>query len=191
MSSIVEQVARLAGWQRSRVDWVRVEWGGDRWSVIVEWQGMSEIADPAAGLDQPDPEGVAHRAWVKPGPLTMARPNGASIEAELAELAESGLLGDMTVDRIEDPTDLRVRWRAQAWIGCTGRVLLVDGPAVGQEMIAAQADVALARWRLRQAQAAESVATSAALAGGIGATLAHRGMGISRARIYQIRDGRR
>lgn len=202
MTSIAAQIADLPGWQRARIDWIRVSWAPDRgpgvhprtppgWAVVIEWMGMMEVTGPSARLDTALPEGVFHASWAKPGPITLTRPDGAAIEDELADLAASRLLGDMVVDRVTDPTSSRLRWQAQPWIGCTLRSALINGPAAYQQLLVAQADVALARWRLTQADTHLINATREAMRDGLGATAAAAALGVSRARIYQLRDGRR
>lgn len=198
---ITDQIAALPGWQRSRIDWIRVEWRPDaravpavvdarqQWAVIVEWQGLTELADPSADFEGDLAPGVTHRAWVKPDPLVLWRPDGAPIEAELGDLVHSGIIGDAVCDRIEEPGAERVRWRVQAWIGCVARGTLIDGSAAARTLAAAHADVALARCRVTQAEQQLTAAMKVALDDGVGATAAAKALGLSRARVYQIRDG--
>ena len=199
MPTITEQIAALPGWQRARIDWLRVAWGPsarsehrtDGWSVVVTWQGMSEVAEPGAALTTPAPDGVAHAAWVKPDPLVLSRPDGTAMEGELHELVHSGLIGDATCDRIEEPGAERVRWRVQAWVGRDMRVLLVDGRASWGALLGAHADVTAARYSLALAEGRLTAAMGDALTDGLSATVAARALGLSRGRIYQIRDGGR
>lgn len=170
---IIDQIAALPAWQRARIDWVRVTWAGDRWAVTVSWQGMSECADPGE-----------HVEW-------HGRVDGAVIEEELTDLVTSGIIGDATCERIEEPGAARVRWRVQAWLGCIARCDLVDGPASWQVLLAAQADVAHARWVTARAEAALTVAMGEAMDGGLSAARAAKALGLSRSRVYQVRDGRR
>ncbi len=186
---IIDQIAALPAWQRARIDWVRVTWAGDRWAVTVSWQGMSECADPGEHVEWHGR--VTHVAWEKPAPLVLTRADGAVIEEELTDLVTSGIIGDATCERIEEPGAARVRWRVQAWLGCIARCDLVDGPASWQVLLAAQADVAHARWVTARAEAALTVAMGEAMDGGLSAARAAKALGLSRSRVYQVRDGRR
>lgn len=198
-TSITEQVAALAGWQRARIDWIRVEWGPvarplhprPEWAVIIEWQGMVELAAPSSGGAEVPPGVVGHMAWVKPSPVIFSRPDGSAIEPELTDLVTSGIIGDAVCDRIEQPGQERPRWRVQAWLGCTDRVGVLDGRSSGQEVLAAHADLCLAEYRLRQAKVAMTGAVHAALGDQVRAEALAGALGVTRARVYQLRDGRR
>lgn len=126
----------------------------------------------------------------EPEPLTLRLDSDADPEAELAEVAESGIVGAVEVERITAADELR--WRAQAWVGADGKALAVNETrAAVAYVLATDAELRLARWRVRQAERAVQAAVRAALADGVPAPMVGAALGVTRARVYQLRDGRR
>lgn len=175
--SLTEQVAGLKGWQRARVDRIRVSGTG---VATLTMMG----ADQTVPADLPD--GVSMAGWAKPDPITLHI--SGDPEVQLAELADSGLLGDMTVEQITAPDE--IRWRAQTWVGHDGRVLCLDAADLLYVM-EADADLRLARWRARRAEVAVQERVRQALEAGVAATRVAVALDVTRARVYQLRDGRR
>ena len=185
MDPLVEQIAALPGWQRARINWIRVSGSG---LAIVEWLGMQEVADPRTPIADEIPASVSVASWVKPAPHRL-QIGVAAIEDELAELAHSGLLGDMVVDPVTAPAE--VRWQAQAWVGHDSRALVIDRSAEIMLVMEADADLRLARWRVTQAEHALQARVRDALAAGESALATAAALGVTRSRVYQLRDGRR
>lgn len=177
--SLIEQVADLKGWQRARIDWVRVSGVG---VATLTMMGLDQMVPAVTDV----PAGVTLAGWAKPDPITLRVVGNP--EAQLVELAGSGLLGDMTVEQITAPDE--VRWRAQAWVGHHGRVLCLDSADLLFAM-EADADLRLARWRTRAAEVAVQERVREALEAGIAATRVGTALGVTRGRVYQLRDGRR
>lgn len=194
--TITRQVADLPGWQRARIDWIRVGFAEPaEWQVTIDWIGFTEVINPdtGAGLGRGEllPPGVTLTSFVNPAPLLLcALPEDADVEDQLGDLTRSGLLGDAVCDRITDPTSSHPRWRVQAWTG-TSRAGLVERGGAGIELLAAHADLCRARWQLAEAEGALSAAVGRSLAGGIPAPAAAAAIGVTRGRIYQIRDRQR
>lgn len=180
MAALTEQIAALPGWQRARIDRIRIDAAG---VATATWLGMDPIIDPLAI----DVDGVSAAGWVKPGPITMHL--DADPEAELAALSDSGILGTVAVEQVTAPDG--IRWRAQAWTGHDGRSLVVGGSSAMDMLLAADADRRLAVWRLAQAEADVQQRVRDALGVGEPAPRVGLALGVTRGRVYQLRDGRR
>ena len=185
MSTLIEAVAALPGWQRARVNRVRVDGDG---RAVVTWLGMVPLADPTVHLDGPVPDGVELRGWELPDDTVVCE-GVMDPESELGVLAESGVLGDCTVDRLTAPDE--VRWVLQAW-DSRARAVVAGGLDVSAALmmtLAADADLRLARYRLRAAEVVLQGRVRSALAEGEPAPRVAAAVGLSRARVYQLRDG--
>ncbi len=185
--SLIETIAALPGWQRARVNRIRVDGNGH---AVVTWLGLIPLADPSDHLDGPVPDAVELRAWELPED-TVVHEGVTDPEPELAALAESGILGDCTVDRLTAPDE--VCWLLQAW-DSRARATVAGGLGASAAMmstLAADADLRLARYRLRAAEVALQAQVRSALAGREPAPRIAAALGLSRARVYQLRDGSR